>query len=166
MKCQSCGGPVEETAGRGRMICSYCGTIQIQQRSATSVDRVSLLDQPGEYDCPSCEVQLTKAFVDDVLIESCPSCQGVLFHREVFTEIVWNRRSAYQGADETPIPVNTAELKERRPCPKCHQNMDCHAYYGPGNTVIDSCDRCNLVWLDVGELLTIERAAGQRQLHR
>ena len=39
--------------------------------------------------------------------------------------------------------------------------MDTHPYYGPGNVVIDSCDRCELVWLDFGELKQIVDAPGQ-----
>ncbi len=148
------------------MICSFCGTFNILEGTAASIDRVSLLDQPGEYGCPNCGLELVKAFVDDVLAESCTSCEGVLFERDVFTEIVWNRRSSYLGVDETPTPIDAAELKERRACPKCHQDMDCHSYYGPGNAVIDSCHKCHLIWLDVGELSTIERATGQRQLQR
>ena len=30
--------------------------------------------------------------------------------------------------------------------------MSTHPYYGPGNVIIDSCETCNLVWLDFGEL--------------
>jgi Zn-finger nucleic acid-binding protein len=36
--------------------------------------------------------------------------------------------------------------------------MDTHYYAGPGNIVIDDCGRCELNWLDAGELMTIVRA--------
>jgi Zn-finger nucleic acid-binding protein len=39
--------------------------------------------------------------------------------------------------------------------------MNVHPYYGPGNVVIDTCSRCDLVWLDFGELQQISDAPGQ-----
>ena len=33
--------------------------------------------------------------------------------------------------------------------------MDTHPYHAGGNAVIDTCDRCRLVWLDAGELTVI-----------
>ena len=39
--------------------------------------------------------------------------------------------------------------------------MITHPYYGPGNVVIDSCEPCELVWLDFGELRQIVDAPGK-----
>ena len=39
--------------------------------------------------------------------------------------------------------------------------MTTHPYYGPGNVVMESCDSCNLVWLDHGELQQIVDAPGR-----
>jgi Zn-finger nucleic acid-binding protein len=36
--------------------------------------------------------------------------------------------------------------------------MDTHYYAGGGNVVIDDCSRCELNWLDAGELMAIARA--------
>jgi Zn-finger nucleic acid-binding protein len=36
--------------------------------------------------------------------------------------------------------------------------MDAHVYFGGGNVVIDSCEQCELNWLDHGELMRIARA--------
>jgi hypothetical protein len=48
--------------------------------------------------------------------------------------------------------------------------MATHPYYGPGNVVIDSCESCDLLWLDFGELKQIVDAPGKdrgtRQLPR
>jgi Zn-finger nucleic acid-binding protein len=35
--------------------------------------------------------------------------------------------------------------------------MDTHPYFGGGNAVVDTCERCGLIWLDAGELPIIER---------
>ena len=39
--------------------------------------------------------------------------------------------------------------------------MITHPYFGPGNVVIDSCEHCELVWLDFGELQQIVDAPGK-----
>jgi Zn-finger nucleic acid-binding protein len=36
--------------------------------------------------------------------------------------------------------------------------MITHRYGGPGNVIIDSCERCQANWLDYGELARIVRA--------
>jgi Zn-finger nucleic acid-binding protein len=40
-------------------------------------------------------------------------------------------------------------------CPRCRQPMLGHLYGGPGNVIIDSCERCQVNWLDPGELRRI-----------
>lgn len=39
--------------------------------------------------------------------------------------------------------------------------MDVHPYYGPGNIVIDTCSRCDVIWLDFGELRQVTDAPGK-----
>jgi Zn-finger nucleic acid-binding protein len=38
--------------------------------------------------------------------------------------------------------------------------MSTHPYYGPGNVVVDNCGRCDVIWLDCGELAIIRDAPG------
>jgi hypothetical protein len=35
--------------------------------------------------------------------------------------------------------------------------METHAYGGGGNAVVDTCSRCDFIWLDAGELAIIGR---------
>ena len=125
-----------------------------------------MLEQFGDFACPCCGLQMSKAVIDDEIIESCSNCKGLFIDREKFHDIAWSRRAAFEGADEAQIPISQEELKESRDCPKCHNTMETHPYYGPGNAVVDSCSRCQYVWLDAGELTTIERAPGVRTLRR
>jgi len=39
--------------------------------------------------------------------------------------------------------------------------MENHLYLGPGNVVIDTCNSCNLIWLDYGELNKVVNAPGK-----
>ena len=43
-------------------------------------------------------------------------------------------------------------------CPICRLPMLSHVYAGPGNFVLDTCERCFVNWLDPGELSRIARA--------
>ena len=45
-------------------------------------------------------------------------------------------------------------------CPTCGHPMLSHLYGGPGNVVIDICERCQVNWLDPGELRRIAVAPG------
>jgi Zn-finger nucleic acid-binding protein len=55
-------------------------------------------------------------------------------------------------------PVDPHDLTRSVLCPHCHRAMDAHFYAGPGNVVLDSCETCDLNWLDHGELTQIIRA--------
>jgi Zn-finger nucleic acid-binding protein len=39
--------------------------------------------------------------------------------------------------------------------------MSNHKYLGPGNIIIDTCDTCDLIWLDYGELSKVVVAPGK-----
>jgi hypothetical protein len=43
-------------------------------------------------------------------------------------------------------------------CPICEHPMLSHVYGGPGNLVLDTCEACQVNWLDPGELRRIARA--------
>jgi hypothetical protein len=51
-------------------------------------------------------------------------------------------------------------------CPMCRQPMLSHLYGGPGNVVIDTCERCLVNWLDPGELFRMAVAPAGRAAGR
>ncbi len=59
-----------------------------------------------------------------------------------------------------PRPSTAASCAGWSTCPLCRKKMDVHPYYGPGGIVIDTCSRCDAVWLDSGELGQITDAPG------
>ena len=145
------------------MFCEYCQTMQPVHTVGDLAEGVVSLGHDTQHACPRCGEQLIAGRLDESAIEFCPSCRGILIGREAFGTVVTARRASYQGADQTPIAINPAELRERKFCPGCRQEMQCYPYYGPGNAVIDGCDHCWLIWLDAGELTVIEQAPGQRR---
>ena len=67
------------------------------------------------------------------------------------------KRAKSGSAPPVPVPFAQDELNRRVKCPSCREPMDTHPYFGGGNAVIDTCDRCFLVWLDAGELTVLGR---------
>ncbi len=59
-----------------------------------------------------------------------------------------------------PRPLEERALERELTCPRCHTRLATHPYYGPGNVVVDSCGRCDVIWLDFGELRQILDAPG------
>lgn len=62
----------------------------------------------------------------------------------------------------TPAPLDAEQLKVQRACPSCERVMETHAYAGPGNSVVDTCFPCGVIWFDHGEFTKLVRAPGKR----
>lgn len=161
MNCLNCGAPFAGLAAAGVLTCDYCDSQRVLPGQGGSLDGVILLGAPTDLDCPACGDQLVTALVDDHGCSACPSCFGVAIEQPVFGELVAQRRAAQRHAQRPARPLQRAALHHRRDCPQCRESMEVHPYYGPGNTVIDSCRGCRLVWLDPDELRAIETAAGR-----
>jgi len=162
MNCSNCAAPLTLSANGGSFVCTYCNSHRIVSDDLVNADGILDMQQPGEHDCPACAQMLNKSVMDEQEVEHCPQCRGVLLTGDLFRQIVIHRRRNYEGADDRAQPVDTHQLGVKRDCPVCHARMDTHAYYGPGNTVIDSCSRCDIIWLDAGETTALVRAPGYR----
>ena len=77
---------------------------------------------------------------------------------DLFPELVETLRAQQYANLPVGSAANPNDLRRHIACPHCHRAMEPHFYAGPGNVVLDSCDFCNLNWLDHGELLRIARA--------
>ena len=163
MNCRNCAAPLERLARTGVVRCTYCDSRQVLSGDGLGLDGVVFLGAPTDLDCPTCGDQLVSAVIDDHAVRACPGCYGVAIPQATLGLLVTARRAAYRGPDRPPVPLDRAELSRRRECPLCREPMEVHPYYGPGNSVIDSCANCRLVWLDVGELSAIEQAPGRRR---
>jgi Zn-finger nucleic acid-binding protein len=141
--------------------CQYCGTFDFIETPA--VDGIQVLERSVEaLPCPLCRVPLAKSLLDEThVIEHCERCRGLLIARAGFADAVGRRRGRASGPPAPPVPIDRRELNRRLVCPSCHEQMDVHPYYGPGNVVIDTCSQCDLLWLDFGELSQITDAPGR-----
>lgn len=155
---------MEPVDGRNYLACGYCHTFNFPTELDDSADRITPLSMCADVACPVCRQQLLVGAFDEVRIQYCGRCRGVLIPNEAFAYVVRDRRRRYSGFEESPVPIDPREYTRRLDCPCCRSGMEVHPYYGPGSVVIDSCARCHLIWLDHGEIAAIERAPGQRQL--
>ena len=138
--------------------CRYCSTFHFLD--GDTPDGVHVIDRGTDVACPVCAAALATSLLDGAhAVQYCEQCRGVLVPRASFAEAVTRRRAA-SGPVATPIPPDRSELHRHLACPSCRSTMDVHPYFGPGNVIIDSCARCNLIWLDFGELKQISEAPG------
>jgi len=145
---------------RRYFFCKYCGTFHFIESVETN--GVQVLERSGSAPCPVCTTPLAKALLDNVhTIEFCEQCRGVLVPRSAFGDVVNTRRAFATGQPVPPSPLDDRELHRRVVCPRCQGQMDVHPYYGPGNIVIDTCSRCDVIWLDFGELKQVTDAPGR-----
>ena len=160
MNCQSCGAAMELFERRRYYFCNHCGTFHFIETPVE--DGVRVLERPQPpTPCPLCAAPLAKSLLDDAYpIQHCERCRGLLIARVSFAHAVGRRRAGQAGPPAEPVPLDRRELKRAITCPSCQTPMDVHPYYGPGNVVIDTCGRCDLVWLDFGELQQITDAPG------
>lgn len=161
MNCRNCGGAMELFPTRGYFYCRYCSSFHFPETTAPDGVRV-LSDTPGQLGCPACGQALASALLDEShAVQYCRNCRGVLLSRGTFADVVRLRRAWATGAPANPIRPPQEELDRRVSCPRCGRELATHPYYGPGNVVIDSCDTCDVIWLDFGELKQIVDAPGR-----
>jgi Zn-finger nucleic acid-binding protein len=161
MNCKNCGGAMELFASRGYFFCRYCGSFHFPETAGA--DGVRVLGTSKEtLTCTGCRKPLLTALLDETYpIHYCENCRGVLISRRDFATVVQRRRAWATGQPGPPVPLNQSELTRKMTCPGCQTPLATHPYYGPGNVVIDTCEPCEFVWLDFGELKQIVAAPGR-----
>jgi len=148
--------------GRQYLQCRYCQSLVFPHGSPLTTDRITPLAKEAACDCPCCNKVMHTGEIDGHEACYCRHCYGVLMQNGSFGEVVRNRRAARTLQEfEDLQPIDPKEYDRSFNCPTCSRRMETHPYYGPGNVVIDSCSQCACVWLDHGELFTLERAAGR-----
>jgi Zn-finger nucleic acid-binding protein len=155
MNCPSCGAPLRLPEVGDSPICDYCGSVSLPEKDE---DGVRILGEASATECPVCRVPLAPASLLHRRFLYCTRCRGSLIPMPVFVALVQELRARSAGAAQPPHPPDPRELQRALRCPQCGAAMDTHYYEGGGNVVIDDCSRCELNWLDSGELQTIGRA--------
>lgn len=145
---------------KGLLACEHCGS---EQESPHAFSYIEVLSESTRA-CPLCLLPLSDSRLDGYPLRSCPRCLGLLIEVKHFVDVIESARAHEQPTSDR-LPPRTQEPGERTlACPLCHLPMLNHFYGGPGNFVIDSCDRCFVNWLDAGELRRAARAPAGRSL--
>ena len=152
--CDNCGGPLRLERDTGLLVCDHCGS---SQAPAVGSEQIEFLAETATP-CPLCTTVLSSSRLTGHPLLCCAHCFGMLIEMSRFAAIVDAARS---GAG---LPNTAAQPFRERPgdrilsCPTCRQPMLSQYYAGPGNVVIDSCETCQVNWLDSGELRRIATA--------
>ena len=157
VNCPNCGAPMALDPSHPCWHCVHCDSLVCPEPAA---DGVRVTGERG-HNCPICKQPLLRATLDDrEAIEICERCKGILMELPAFAVTLTARRRGAQTPSVTPSPIDPADLRRRIACPNCAAAMVTDWYYGPGHIVIDTCEACDLVWLDAGELARAVDAPG------
>ena len=137
------------------LVCDYCSTVHFPEANA---DGVRVLEEPSPLRCPICAVALVHASVARQRMLYCGQCRGMLVGMDNFVALVHNVRARHEISGEPAHQPDWTEMDRRIKCPQCGEEMDTHPYGGGGNVIIEDCERCELNWLDYGELERIVQA--------
>jgi Zn-finger nucleic acid-binding protein len=154
MTCEHCGAPLRPDVNRGRFVCDYCGTELLPPAAA---DGVMILGD-SKLGCPLCKSKLADAALESISLLYCRECHGMFVAMDDLEPLVSSLR-AHRDRPATYIaPRGERDTARALPCPRCGAPMDNHPYGGGGNVNVDSCETCESIWLDSGELRKIVSA--------
>ena len=163
MNCKSCDDPMIPVHGQYHQRCKSCNTYEFP--SDIEHGQIPIIPQgkTTEFQCPKCDIPMEVGLIhNNIQICFCNNCRGFVTPIESLGHLINDLRSDYGGPDDRPVPIDPDELEFVDNCPACWEPMEAHPYYGPGNVVLDTCNQCQLCWLDHGELDKIVRAPGPR----
>jgi Zn-finger nucleic acid-binding protein len=138
---------------RGGLVCSHCGSVETLPPLIREIE----IGEPSDALCPACGATLANARLDGSPLLVCPQCSGMLIAMLHFVSVI-DAASAHEDQHSVVLPRQQNPGDRVLTCPRCRQSMISHFYGGPGNLVIDTCEGCQVNWLDPGELRRMARA--------
>jgi len=149
--CDNCGAPMRVERGRGVLVCDHCGS---QQALPAALEHLELLSEASSS-CPTCATPLSNSRLEGHPLLCCGRCFGMLIDMNRFATVIDAVRAREDSSFRAVLPRRQNPGDRLLSCPTCGQPMVGHLYGGPGNVVIDSCERCLVNWLDPGEVRRI-----------
>ena len=172
MNCLSCAAALEKVHGQSHHWCRDCNRYEFPTDLGEGEVPITSDGGSANFQCPQCEVSLkVGSITDSVEVCFCNNCRGFVTPSQSLGEVIGQMRVAYLGPDDRPQPIDPQELEILGTCFACRVMMESHPCYGPGNIdgpgniVLNTCNQCQLAWLDHGELAKIIRARGPRVGH-
>jgi Zn-finger nucleic acid-binding protein len=159
VNCVNCGGAMGIDRARGILVCGHCGS----QQEAPPLAEYLHFEGNSDSACPVCATPLSKARLEGHTLLCCARCYGMLIEMQRFAAVIETMRFLEQRSIAFVLPRQQNPTERSVKCPLCEQPMLAHVYAGPGNVVIDTCERCHVNWLDSGELRRIAIAPDRRR---
>ena len=157
--CVNCGAPLTKDDTHDGLTCGHCGTLNEPIAAPVGLDIGPVTDTH----CPSCASPLCDSRLEGIPLLFCRGCQGMLVAIPRFVSVIDAARMQEPPGVAAVLPRRQAPGERTLVCPSCHGPMLSHIYGGPGNLVLDTCERCQRNWLDGGELRRIARAPDGRR---
>jgi len=103
--------------------------------------------------CPKCKkVEMEKKRYQGVEIDRCPVCQGIFLDKGELEHLIEENLGTHADNLQEASGYDTDEMEAH--CPRCRKQM--LRLEGPGNINMDWCDSCEAVFLDKGELASLQ----------
>ena len=154
MTCPNCGAAPHLDRGKGVFVCDFCGTEAVPPPGD---DGVQVLAETS-WCCPSCSGALSAGLLESHELLYCVACRGMLIAMGRFVAIIDSLRVYRERSPLSLPPPDHFCATPARKCPLCSAAMECHSYAGPGNFMLNSCEPCEVNWLDPGELQRVAAA--------
>jgi Zn-finger nucleic acid-binding protein len=153
-ECDKCGAPLRLDRKTGLLVCDHCGS---QNEPPAGGEYLEVLEKTSIV-CPLCSIPLSNGRLDDFRVACCERCYGMLIEMGIFAMVIDAMRAHQLSSLRIALPPRQRPGDRIIKCPRCAQPMLSQFYAGPGNVVIDSCEHCEVNWLDGGELRRIAAA--------
>ncbi|MFM2126343.1 MAG: hypothetical protein RL328_2794 [Acidobacteriota bacterium] len=140
---------------RDMFVCDYCRTETLPPMGE---DGVRVLTET-KFDCPACAHHLWEATLEGHDLLYCTHCRGMLVAMSGFMNLVTLLRAIRAQPAMIVAPRDASNGTVERRCPRCSGAMQNHPYGGPGNVFLDTCEACEVNWLDKQEIQKIAAAA-------
>ena len=117
--------------------------------------------------CPLDKTTLIEQrYEDNIKIDHCPTCSGIWLDQSELELIQKSRENNYQVdlSEKSKLKdqlsgayrMAAAEAPRNLACPKCNKNLFEKEYGYSSQVQIDICIHCKGIWLDQGELKSLE----------
>jgi len=109
-------------------------------------------------DCPTCKKELQPETYESVPLFQCPQCSGYLVKSDRLLLIRGKRGESMDELRQEAESQAAADTSERIHCPRCRATKMTKETLERGDDEfsIDRCEKCDLVWLDGGELARLQ----------
>lgn len=106
--------------------------------------------------CPICKIKIPRIPYEDVWLNRCSKCWGILIRKDRLT-LIQSRQQKSQEELLDEVAAATIDTTDTLRCPHCLAKMQKKKIeMGSQPFLIDTCERCHLIWLDNGELAKMQ----------